>query len=701
MIYELGFTSPAVQTIDREILARMEGSPYQIELYREFMETTLFSDPSMQEKFREWFHLKYSTRRPDVIIAAGPSPLRFVAEMHGPFFERIPVVFCGTSFERAGSPKMDEDFTGVWETFEPEKTVEAALRLKPDTKHVFVVGGTSAFDRALEELYRKRLSSYEAKLAVTYLTELAMPDLLERLRQIPRESIVLITHVGRDAAGQRFVGAAQANPMITAAANAPVFGPSDVDFGHGEVGGWLSSFGEQGKVAGAMALRILGGEKAENIPIVKDSNAYLFDSRALERWGFKESALPAGSTVLYRQPNVWQSYKWYFLGGLSLCVAQMVLILFLMRQRRNLRESRGRLDAIVKSAMDAIVVVDERHRIVMFNDAAERIFRCRATEAIAKPLERFIPPQFHAALGMRLPGWGELRGSEARITDGLQGVRADDERFPIEASVSQLEFEGKKVFTLILRDVTERKRSEEMLADLSGRLIAAHEEERTRIARELHDDLSQRMALLQIKLDQFEQETPALTPEGKGRLHDVAGLAGEISSDIHNLSHDLHPQKLDSLGLPAAMEGLCREFGRQHSMRVEFQAQGVQARYAKDVTLCLFRVAQEAVRNAAKHSDAAVVKVELRGKDDGIELSVRDDGAGFDPESATGRRGLGLISMRERVRALRGRLTIESNTGKGARIVATVPVARAAHTSSESEAQRTISAPAKRAASGR
>jgi PAS domain S-box-containing protein len=223
-------------------------------------------------------------------------------------------------------------------------------------------------------------------------------------------------------------------------------------------------------------------------------------------------------------------------------------------------------------------------------------------------------------------------------------------------------------------DITEQKVSEEALLDMSGRLITAHEEERARIARELHDDLSQRMALLEIGLEEFEQETRGLSPIARRRLHNIAEIATEISSDIHNLSHELHPAKLDSLGLVAAVGGFCREFSTQHGLHVQFAHHQMEGPIPKDVTLCLFRIVQEALRNVVKHSGATQARVELTCYGDRIDLCVSDSGRGFDPEPSKGIAGLGLISMRERLRLVGGHLAVESERLVGTRIQARVPL---------------------------
>jgi PAS domain S-box-containing protein len=223
-------------------------------------------------------------------------------------------------------------------------------------------------------------------------------------------------------------------------------------------------------------------------------------------------------------------------------------------------------------------------------------------------------------------------------------------------------------------DITDRKVSETSLRELSGRLINAQEEERTRIARELHDDLSQRMALLNVGLEQFELGMTRLSAASRQQLHDIAETSEEVSSIIHNLSHQLHPSKLDTLGLVASLIGLCREFSAQYHLQAQFFHHNFPARIPKDVTLCLFRIVQEALRNVVKHSGAGEAQVELSGHSKGIDLCISDSGAGFSPESAQRYAGLGLVSMRERLRLVGGQLSVESEPLRGTRIRVHVPL---------------------------
>jgi len=223
-------------------------------------------------------------------------------------------------------------------------------------------------------------------------------------------------------------------------------------------------------------------------------------------------------------------------------------------------------------------------------------------------------------------------------------------------------------------DVTERKKAEEELRTLGGRLIEAQEEERMRIARELHDDICQRMAIIEIELERLNDELPPELPRFQENVKHLVRLTEETARDVQALSHELHSSKLDVLGITAAMKSFCAEFSMQHQVEIEFSATDVPQDLSRDISLCLYRVLQESLHNAVKHSGTAHYIVELRGEHDLVELSVKDFGRGFDPQASAVGSGLGLISMRERVHLVNGTISIESLPQWGTAIRARVPV---------------------------
>jgi signal transduction histidine kinase len=330
IIYETDPSSLSFRLIDPQLRATLdEESPYLVELYTESMETSLFPDEASQQQIRETYIRKYKDRKLDLIIAAGPSPIQFMVESHGTYFKDTPVVFCGATKEEAGNPQFDSHFTGVWLIREPAKTVDAALRLLPATTHVVVVGGAGLYDRELEATVKKSLAGYERRLEITYLTDLAMPALLDRLKGLPRDTIVLYTSLERDAAGTYFPRATSLE-MLTSITSAPVFVLFDTLMDHGAVGGYVSSFAGQGREAGKIASRVLGGEKPKNIPPLSGTNGFIFDWRQLHHWDVSESNIPPDATVLFRPPTDWEKYRYKIIAVLIFLAAETSLVFLLI-----------------------------------------------------------------------------------------------------------------------------------------------------------------------------------------------------------------------------------------------------------------------------------------------------------------------------------------------------------------------------------
>lgn len=226
-------------------------------------------------------------------------------------------------------------------------------------------------------------------------------------------------------------------------------------------------------------------------------------------------------------------------------------------------------------------------------------------------------------------------------------------------------------------DIADRKEAEETLRDLGGRLINAQEEERSRVARELHDNISQRIAVLSIGLEQVGQQILAGAGNLHSRIQSLSAETQEISTELHRVSYQLHPSKLDHLGLVSAVKSFCGEVGALHGLPIKFRQEGFPAQLSKDITLCLFRIVQEALHNAAKHSGAPAVQVLLEKTDQSVRLTVSDTGCGFDTESSKMTSGLGFVSMRERLRLVGGQLSIHSRPSEGTQIEVTVPLTQA------------------------
>ena len=283
-------------------------------------------------------------------------------------------------------------------------------------------------------------------------------------------------------------------------------------------------------------------------------------------------------------------------------------------------------------------------------------------------------------LGLSIKQAG-FRESTQRIIDGLQVEFQEEYIFKTLATprwfmtkAARVEMpDGFKVL-VTLEDVTRRRQAEEELRNIGGRLINAQEEERKRLARELHDDVSQRLALLSLEIEQMRPEILTSQAGLKNTVDRLSKNAQELSSDLHRLSYQLHPFKLDFVGLSLSIETLCAELSQHQDLEIKFRQQGFPAVLPEEVTLCVFRIAQESLHNVVKHSGASKADVVLTKTASGVGLSVSDNGSGFDVDEAKKKKRLGLISIGERLRLVNGRVSIRSQPFRGTQINVLVPL---------------------------
>jgi signal transduction histidine kinase len=278
------------------------------------------------------------------------------------------------------------------------------------------------------------------------------------------------------------------------------------------------------------------------------------------------------------------------------------------------------------------------------------------------------------------------------------GLRKDGSEFPLEIGLNPLHTENGIFVLASVIDIAERRQAEiglrasqVALRELTGKLLGAQETECRRIARELHDDFGQSLALLSVELDLLGQRPPETHRQLGERVNSMATRVKQLSSSMHDLSHQLHPMKLEQLGLVAALRGLCKELTQSHGLTIEFTHDELLEAISKDSALCLYRVGQEALRNAIKHSGAELVTVELRPFGRAVSLQICDDGVGFDPRSTANQEGLGLASMRERLRLASGEITIDAQPGRGTRIDVRVPLCDAGPATVELQASSNYS----------
>jgi PAS domain S-box-containing protein len=333
--------------------------------------------------------------------------------------------------------------------------------------------------------------------------------------------------------------------------------------------------------------------------------------------------------------------------------------------------------------MDAIITVDESQRVVLFNAAAEAMFRCRREQAIGAPLARFIPERFRAEHERHIGRFGES-GTSSRRMGALRivvGLRSDGGEFPIDASISQITESRKKFYTVILRDVTERVRAEEALRhsqvelrELAYATNSVREQEKSRIARELHDELGQALTALKLDVAWLSERLPAGQAAIAEKLGAMQAMIDGTVAATRRISADLRPMMLDDLGLVPAAEWLVQEFTQRTGIPCELVVASPELELKDPHATAVFRILQESLTNVTRHAQAQRVEVALGRVDGSVTLNVRDNGRGFNLEDPRRPNAFGLMGLRERVSLLGGEVRIESQPGEGTVLHVQIPL---------------------------
>ncbi len=505
--------------------------------------------------------------RPDLVITTGGPAAAFARKYRTQMFPDSPVLYGAVDQRFLRNATLSDQETAVAVANDPALVVNDILQLFPDTRNVFVVMGSGELGRFWRHEFARESGQFRDRLRFLWADGLSYAEMLQRAATLPPQSAIFFVSVDVDAQGATYP-TQSVLADLRAEANAPVFGAQSAELGFGLIGGHLIAIDRASRSTADAALQILSGTLPSRIqtPIQKPGPP-TFDGRELRRWGVSEARLPAGSTVLFRQPGVWDRSKWVIVGSASVLLVQTALISALLvsraRQQRaeqSLRESEGRLKVA------------------------------------------------HATL-----------------------------------------------------------------SSLNRWLIQAQEQERSRVARELHDDVCQRMVLLAIDLQQFADTLPESAAEARWQVKGLCEQVRTLGRDVNGISHRLHSSKLGVLGLAAAAATFCEEIASRHHLGVEFVHKNVPAQLPDGVGINLFRVLQEALSNATKHSGASKYQVSLEGTSDGVQLEVVDDGCGFDVAVAMATSGLGLMSMQERLRLVDGEVSFDSTPGAGTKVRAWVP----------------------------
>lgn len=636
------------------------------------------TSPSDAEATLDYLKTTFAMHRPDLIVTVGGVAALFAQQHRQQIFPPTPIMFSSVEQRFVRNSSFSSNEAAVAVSIDAPSLVDNILHVLPETTTLAVVAGSSPSDLKWRDALMQEFQPFTKRLTFIWLDNFSFEDTLKQCASLPANSAVLFAHLGIDARGVPQVEE-RALLRLRAVANAPIFGVHQSQLGHGIVGGPLVPLQELGRSAAGVAVRILQGESPSGLtppPLLLSRPT--FDAAELERWRIPDQRLPPGSEVRFRQPSAWERYRGHILAATSIGAVETALIAGLLavhfkrrRAERLRQESEERFRLLANSSPVMIWMASADRKCTDVNSAwldftgrsLEEELGDGFLEGIHKDDLSASVKAFDHAFERREPFRVEYR---LRRADG-------EYRWILDSGVPRFTSDGSFVgYTGSAVDVTELRLAKTALSALSQKLMQAQEEERARVARELHDDVCQRMTALTIDLEHVMRSLP---PDDVTVRYTLAGLSkqsDDLASDLRALSHRLHSSKLELLGLPSATAAFCRDVSQQQQMAVQFTHSGVPEALAPETEVGLYRVMQEAVMNAVKHSGASRVDVALHGNGNGLHLEVTDHGKGFNPDAALLRDGLGLVSMRERLYLIGGELVVQSRPGEGTTVRAHV-----------------------------
>jgi signal transduction histidine kinase len=540
----------------------------------DFFEVSVRPTPSagdlQEEAVTDYVRSSLAGKRLDLVVTVSAPAALFARKYREQLFPDTPVLLAGVDQRWIQHEVLSAKEAAVPIAIDPTRVIEDILRLRPETTNLVLVLGVSRFEQGWRDEFVREFQHFADRLTFTWFNTLSFAEMLQRSTTLPVNSAILYSVLSVDAKGFSH-SEDRVLTQLHDAATAPLFGLFSHQLGTGVVGGPILSIEDVARDTAGVGVRLLSGDSAATIKTSTQlAQRPMYDWRELQRWGISESRLPAGSTILFRQPTVWDQYRSYIVGVVAFVALQTVLI--------------------------ARLVVQHARR--------------RRTEMA-------------------------LRKSEQQY----------------RATAKQNE-------------------------DLAGRLITAQDAERTRIARDLHDDVSQQLAGVSIAVSGIKRRLGdyEIGPEMQTELADLQQQTLGLARNVRNLSHDLHPTVLQHLGLAKGLTSYCGELERAYGLAVRCHAEGDFGSISPEAALCVYRIAQESLRNVIAHAGATRADVQLVRKDDYVEITVADDGHGFERDNpAKGGKGLGLVSITERAKLAGGTLWIVTGDREGTRVQARIP----------------------------
>jgi PAS domain S-box-containing protein len=503
------------------------GAKDRVEFYTEYLDLVRFPAPAHAANLVQLLKLKYAEQKPDLIVPVSYSATQFLLGEGKELFPGTPMVALfnvrrlDELKQRIATGTAGKSVTGVAATDEPTRTLDLALHLQPDTQRVVIIVGSSPVEKYWVDQLKHDFSAYSQTVEVTYLTGLTMNEFLTRVAKLPPHTVILSTFFFEDARGQFFLQE-EALDLITGAANMPVYAIYASYIGHGVVGGRMTNSENLGRQVGALAKRVLNGENAASIPIVADNSSQdMVDWRQLQRWNISEKRLPPGTVELFREPSVWERYRFAIVAVISLCILETGLILALLfsvkrsrRAEKALSREKTLADAVIESLPGIFVLQDRAGKNLRWNKNAETAARYSFAEAA--PLANVA--ETHKVAAKRAQDEIFDRGSGHLELDMMV---KDGRIAPYYFTAVRVELEGKPYLAGIGIDLTESKQAGEAVRRSEAEL------------RSFVEHAPYGIGTISVLQDRFVHANPALV-KLLGYQSEAEVLALTVSRDLYS-----------------------------------------------------------------------------------------------------------------------------------------------------------------------
>jgi PAS domain S-box-containing protein len=662
-----------------------EQAALDIQIHGEFLDLARFPDAAHKRRAVQYLSEKYAASPPDLVLGLGPDALRIAIDNRNALAAGAPITFCCISPNRLATIDKSDDVTGIISDFDVAKTVQLARALQPNARQLVVVSGAAPFDVRSVETARQQLAKLPSQLDTRYIVGLPREELLRELAQLSRDTIVVLLTIFRDGAGRDFIPA-EIGGELARASGAPVYGFYDVYLGRGIVGGHMDTFAEIGNQTADLVLKVLSKQAPQALQ-TSTTQRFRVDARELERWGLSASNLPADTIVMFKKPDIWVQHSDDVVAAMG-AFAGMTLVLGLlmaqiMRRRKvetHLRESEERLGFAAASAGIGLWHYDLRTGQLWASDHCREMFgmpvgRQLTNEALINAVH---PDDRRVAIAsIRAATYGNF-------ADGVSEFRL----LPSAGEVRWLEARGRTSrdsdghpsrVSGIFRDITRFKAAQLEAKQLSQRVISIQDEERERIAQELHDSTAQHLAAIGLNLI-------ALKGANGGHrtsmiFKDIEESLEEATRELRTFTYLLHPPALTNDGLTATLRRYVEGFRKRTGLDVTLRGSGAADQLSSPSQQSVLRIVQEALANVHRHARASRARVNVRRVGRLVHLVIADDGRGLATKNG-GKRdniemlpvGVGIAGMAARVRHLGGKLDIRSRP-RGTSVHAILPLA--------------------------